>query len=1353
MALKMNSLSGSYNECCPLLIGDEEDELVVVCARGSIIQVLSSKSGSLLGTFDGHRRVGYITSITQYPGEKGVIISASSDGMICIWNLKSCVTVVEFYVKGLTGCIYEMIAVDGSGSAEPSDGFPLASIKLYLVTDLQMKGEVTTHRQKCYYQLVQLDMKSQKVFFKPAASLDLSRKCVSTIDSSRFVSSSATYDGSKTILTAASKKKIHLISTGSSAATTMFTTNSKSNITCLDTNSETGIIVTGHASGEMLIWHGVPSFLKGSMAASQPRKKSKSKSKSPASIPIPVSTSLHWHAHAVSSLALSVDGLRLYSGGEEGVLLLWSIPSASQAASSTATVTRCSYLPRLGAPIVHVSATTESPGTGTGAGALDGLDLARLVVTTADNSLRLVNSSSLKIEWSARSICITSRKDSVIKRKKTVEDAPSSVTPSSPSTPTSAAVAALPAPYTKPPSLPFLQSDLSWCCFVGVEPRSNHIVCNGYPGALQTMDPGTQMMSQQYEVVNFTRVSKKEKHSKIFLPSITLFKFASISSSSSGNYISNSNNSSNGSSSKSTVRGAHIHIMVTVDVRRGECTEAGVGGDISIKFWEWASKKGAYRLSAQMDQPHGNIRVTDIALSCPASDSGAHCLSSAVDGSVKMWKGVPQSLDSLGRTTGTIRWHCAYSFKFRDCPAGSLAFSSDGSLFAVSHHNLLTLWDPVAVTQKASIVGCSANNILFVRFVEPGHSSHWGGGTGSAALVLGSRRNLSVYDLLSMKLLWERKGHFTCFNTADDDSKMTFAAGEGWIAVGANMFATAQEDEGQGEDQGVFNVKDEEDNHWTSEGGATSASTAMLLVLPLYDPRPLAVHKVSAKINSVTFWDSHEGEGERSPPGVFMVTENSELLTFSHTPGNGGDLDDRTYRVDGGSLTPAARLAGNSARAMHVTPGTTDGASDPSILALRSDTPAAAILSSAAMAVPLSSNGWLRGILDENTANVPTLSSLSQSFLAQLLRPRPAEHYTTATTAPASKKARTGAYTEMSAGARRLSDAAPSSTSTGSALSSSWPRAPPNTATAAGAGAGSYVSLALSDSNSAALQNHFMERYTSTAATSARAVSVSESSSKKAKKNTAPTLEPSAVKETKKISQTPEPSAVEEVKKTSQTPEPAKEKKSKSEKKSEKKRKSMSKEAEESLQPVTLEDSTVKSPPPVPASVPTPTPTPTTEPTTLGKKSTKKKAKEQDLVEAIPDPTPTPKPTPTPTPKPTPKATPKATPTPIPSSQGESPPKRRTRSNSQTSVDSVDSHRSSRSDTSLSTPTGTGGGVRQSRRKIMEMEQIVESIPEGELDGEGEGEEVGVGEGEREGEGGGGGKTPSKQRKSSRRKD
>ena len=90
------SLSGNYHDCRPLYVGTFDEQLnassyVVVCARGSVIQVVSSSSGAILGTLKGHTDAGFVTAMGQLTAtaDSTQIVSASNDGKICIWNLVS----------------------------------------------------------------------------------------------------------------------------------------------------------------------------------------------------------------------------------------------------------------------------------------------------------------------------------------------------------------------------------------------------------------------------------------------------------------------------------------------------------------------------------------------------------------------------------------------------------------------------------------------------------------------------------------------------------------------------------------------------------------------------------------------------------------------------------------------------------------------------------------------------------------------------------------------------------------------------------------------------------------------------------------------------------------------------------------------------------------------------------------------------------------------------------------------------------------------------------------------------------------------------------------------------------------
>lgn len=150
-----------------------------------------------------------------------------------------------------------------------------------------------------------------------------------------------------------------------------------------------------------------------------------------------------------------------------------------------------------------------------------------------------------------------------------------------------------------------------------------------------------------------------------------------------------------------------------------------------------------------MDNPHGNAKISCIDVTSTiersegsVSDHQILCATASLDGQVKVWRGTQKYLAPLDLTSTTgaaastssstthhtsLKWSCAYSFKYRDCPANCVSFSRDGSLLAVSYQNLLTLWDPVRVSLKGSLVGSSANNIVFSAFVEPKASVAMGG--------------------------------------------------------------------------------------------------------------------------------------------------------------------------------------------------------------------------------------------------------------------------------------------------------------------------------------------------------------------------------------------------------------------------------------------------------------------------------------------------------------------------------------------------------------------------------------------------------------------------------------------------
>ncbi|AES92286.2 putative transcription factor WD40-like family [Medicago truncatula] len=79
----------------------------------------------------------------------------------------------------------------------------------------------------------------------------------------------------------------------------------------------------------------------------------------------------HWHSDAVNLLSFSSDGVYLYSGGKEGVLVLWQLDTGKK-----------KFLPRIGSPLRYF---------------VDSLDPSFASISCADNQIHILKISSVEI--------------------------------------------------------------------------------------------------------------------------------------------------------------------------------------------------------------------------------------------------------------------------------------------------------------------------------------------------------------------------------------------------------------------------------------------------------------------------------------------------------------------------------------------------------------------------------------------------------------------------------------------------------------------------------------------------------------------------------------------------------------------------------------------------------------------------------------------------------------------------------------------------------------------------------------------------------------------------------------------
>ncbi len=196
-----------------------------------------------------------------------------------------------------------------------------------------------------------------------------------------------------------------------------------------------------------------------------------------------------------------------------------------------------SFFPRMGSGICTVNTSdTDLSDASSLVASHSSLGLmnggTKVVLTTADNCLRLLSIASMGEDWSIRGLCLTSRADTIFKRQSRITPsvAAAASNPSSNiATPSSAlgVVNHEKKTVNRYPVYSMLQSDLAWTCKIVVEPRTGYLVCNGYPGQLQACDAATGSFRHAHQIINYTKISKKEVYSKLYVPSIVHYKFIS----------------------------------------------------------------------------------------------------------------------------------------------------------------------------------------------------------------------------------------------------------------------------------------------------------------------------------------------------------------------------------------------------------------------------------------------------------------------------------------------------------------------------------------------------------------------------------------------------------------------------------------------------------------------------------------------------------------------------------------------------------------------------------------------------------------------------------------------------------
>ncbi|KAL9243950.1 hypothetical protein vseg_017780 [Gypsophila vaccaria] len=144
--------------------------------------------------------------------------------------------------------------------------------------------------------------------------------------------------------------------------------------TCVAFHPNKSIVAAGDVTGRILVWRGVGRRL---LSVSDERTKASLNELEVERPGVRLNddaescTTWHWHSSEVKFLSFSSDGAYLYSGGYEGVLVLWQLDTGNK-----------KFLPRIGSPLLYFVQTS---------------DPTLSVISCADNRVNILKMTSLEI--------------------------------------------------------------------------------------------------------------------------------------------------------------------------------------------------------------------------------------------------------------------------------------------------------------------------------------------------------------------------------------------------------------------------------------------------------------------------------------------------------------------------------------------------------------------------------------------------------------------------------------------------------------------------------------------------------------------------------------------------------------------------------------------------------------------------------------------------------------------------------------------------------------------------------------------------------------------------------------------
>ncbi|CAI9088050.1 OLC1v1022281C2 [Oldenlandia corymbosa var. corymbosa] len=635
---------------------------LLVCT-GNTVSIFSTSTGLLMGELEGHTAL--VTSVTVVPAAspaKRMLCNcwtSSLDGTIKYWDFSSAPELVKTIPVGYP--IYYTV-IPGILCAPVDDGEKPHDMFAYIMTE--DVSRYAGQHNSTYYQirkvnLTQCRLSGGLILIETSKPLPIA------------VSPTGKYIG------VCEKQTLHIWKIprrdADRASLNRVKLHHTKKLTTLAFHPTEQIVAAGDVSGRILIWRGVgrKKFTSSndklsngilSMKDSEERPGVRGKDDADSC------TTWHWHSAQVNLLFFSTDGAYLYSGGQEGVLVLWQLDTGKK-----------KFLPRIGSPL-------------------------RYYVSSSDPSLSSVSKSSQLLDhvWivqhSLSKILQISCADNIIH-------------------------------LLQMPSMEILRS------IAGIKPPNSVLETTGRPGCPVVVNHSNALAAvctesysiQLYSLLNDREISEVRVCERNHQPGDEITVVVNLVAL-----------SLDGST------------MGTVETR---LPEEGIGGLVSLKFWDSISHSKEFSLSTVVYEPHREAGVSGMAF----HPTRRMAVSSSYGADFKVWV-CGSEVSQKDQKNG---WTCHAVGSYKNKPMTAVTFSADGSVLAVAAGNVITLWDPEK-NFLVAVIGESTEPITSLSFV--GKSEYL------VSASCGSKPKLFLWSMAKLSLSWSYNLQAEAVSCAMDDS-------------------------------------------------------------------------------------------------------------------------------------------------------------------------------------------------------------------------------------------------------------------------------------------------------------------------------------------------------------------------------------------------------------------------------------------------------------------------------------------------------------------------------------------------------------------------------------------------------